>query len=95
MSDTNKFSKSTLPQGVPLEMPSVSKQWNSINHINGRVQIMVCPLFHLICQVFTIGLNYITNVCYCSKLLVSTYVPNTNAILIASTPGCASWATEV
>jgi len=37
MSDAYLFSKSTLPQGVDLETPFASKNWNYINDINGGV----------------------------------------------------------
>jgi len=37
MTDSYLFSKSTMPQGVDLETPFVSKNWNYINDINGGV----------------------------------------------------------
>lgn len=37
MTDAYLFSKSTLPQGVDMETPFTSKNWNYINDINGGV----------------------------------------------------------
>ena len=37
MSDNYEFSKSTIPQGVSLETPYVSKNWGYINDINSGV----------------------------------------------------------
>jgi len=37
MSDNYEFSKSTLPQGISMESPYASKQWQYINDINGGI----------------------------------------------------------